>query len=647
MLATAAVLLLAGIATGQSSGNTFDLASPDGRIRVQVGVAEDVTRTVFVGETRVLAPSPLSMDLGGGRILGREPVVERSDTRSIRRTIRPVIRVKTAEILDHFNELTLSFKGGYGVIFRAYDDGVAYRFFTKLEEEIRVASEEVVFDFGRNHHIYFPEEKSLVTHSERIYLHVPLAEIGPDRFCSLPALVDLEKGVKVLLTEADLIDYPGLFLRGSGSPSLHGKFPGVVLECGMKGDRNPMVKRRGDHIAVTRGERSFPWRVMIITESDADLVRSQMVYKLARPLQLQDTSWIKPGKVAWDWYNANNVHGVDFRAGVNTRTYKYYIDFAAAHGIEYVILDEGWYVLGDLLKTAPDMDLPEIFRHARKKKVGLILWVVWKTLEDQLHEAMDQFRKWGAVGIKVDFMQRDDQWMVNYYERIARIAADNKMVVDFHGSYKPAGLRRAFPNVLTREGVKGLENNKWCDLITPEHNVTLPFIRMVAGPMDYTPGSMTNARKKNFKPLFTRPMSQGTRCHQLAMYVVFESPLQMLADSPSMYLREKECLEFLSAVPTVWDDTKVLDGRVGDYILLARKSGEDWYVGAMTDWTARELTLDFSFLGPGTHDIVMYRDGVNADRYGNDYRKHTGKISRRDRMKIRLAPGGGWAARIR
>ena len=372
-----------------------------------------------------------------------------------------------------------------------------------------------------------------------------------------------------------------------------------------------------------------------------------MVYKLAKPLQLTDTSWIKPGKVAWDWWNANNVYGVDFRAGINTETYKYYIDFAAKYGLEYIILDEGWYVLGDLMKVVEGMDMEALFRYAKSKNVGIIPWVIWKTLDDQLTEAMDQFEKWGAKGLKVDFMQRDDQWMVNYYDKIAKEGAKRHMLIDFHGSFKPTGLRRAYPNVITREGVRGLENCKWGTAANPEYNVTIPFIRMVAGPMDYTPGAMINAQKRDFQAIFNRPMSLGTRCHQLAMYVVYESPLQMLADSPSNYLKEPECMEFLAKVPTVWDETKVLDAKVADYLLIARKSGSEWYVGAMTDWTGRELTVDFSFLGPGQHSIEIYKDGINADRHGNDYKKETSKVSASDTMKIKLAPGGGWAAIIR
>ena len=340
------------------------------------------------------------------------------------------------------------------------------------------------------------------------------------------------------------------------------------------------------------------------------------------------------------------MYGVPFRAGVNTDTYKHYIDFAAENGIEYVILDEGWYTLGDLTSVVPQMNMDAIAAHARARNVGLIMWVVWKTFDQQMEASFAQFEKWGVKGIKVDFMQRDDQWMVNFYERVAQAAADRRMLVNFHGAYKPTGLYRTYPNVLTSEGVIGLEHNKWSADASPDHNVTFPFIRMMAGPADYTPGGMLNATKADFKPVFNRPMTQGTRCHQLAMYVVYESPMQMLADSPSNYRREPESLAFISAVPTVWHETRVLAAKLGEYILVARRRGREWHVGAMTNWTARELEVDLQFLGPGRWSAEIHRDGANADRAAVDYVRETKDVQPAQKLRIQLAPGGGWVARI-
>jgi alpha-glucosidase len=406
------------------------------------------------------------------------------------------------------------------------------------------------------------------------------------------------------------------------------------------------VEKAG-YMAKTIGQRTFPWRVMVITENDGDLIASQMIFKLSRPSQLKDVSWIKPGKVAWDWWNANNIYGVDFESGVNTETYKYYIDFAARYGIEYIILDEGWYELGDLTRINPDINMDELLAYGRDKNVGIILWVVWKTLWDQMDTAMAMFESWGVKGIKVDFMQRDDQWMVNYYWKIAEEAAERHLLVDFHGSYKPAGLHRAWPNVLTREGVRGLEWSKWSDGASPENALTIPFIRMLAGPLDYTPGAMINATKAQFKPVFDKPMSQGTRCHQLAMYVVFESPLQMLSDAPSNYYKEAECMKFLGPVPTVWDETVVLDAKVGDYVIIARRNGANWFLGAMADWTARDIEIDLSFLSDKDYLAKIYTDGVNAERYAEDFMVGSDRVSKDEKITVHLAPGGGCAAIFR
>ena len=454
-------------------------------------------------------------------------------------------------------------------------------------------------------------------------------------------------GVKIAVAESDVEDYPGLWLRGTSGNGLDSLFPPYPLKETLTGDRDFKVTEAADYIAVTKGTRTYPWRLLGIAERDGDLLTNQLVYLLASPSRVQDTSWIRPGKVAWDWWNANNIYGVDFKSGVNTETYKYFIDFASKYGIEYVVLDEGWYKLGNVLEVVPDINVEELVAYGKQKKVGIILWVVWKTLDDQLEPALNQFEKWGVKGIKVDFMQRDDQKVVNFYHKLSGEAAKRKMLVDYHGAQRSALMTRTWPNLISNEGVRGMEWSKWSADASPEHNVTLPFTRMFLGPMDYTPGAMLNAQKRSFAPVFDRPMALGTRCHQLAMYVVFESPLQMLADNPSNYLREPEAMEFLSAVPSVWDETRVLDGKIGDYVLVARRSGRDWYVGAMTDWTARELEVDFSFLPEGSFKMDAYQDGVNANRFAGDYKKVSGRADRTTRLKLKLAEGGGWAARLR
>jgi alpha-glucosidase len=386
--------------------------------------------------------------------------------------------------------------------------------------------------------------------------------------------------------------------------------------------------------------------VLGIAEHDGDLLTNQLVWLLEDPCRVEDTSWIKPGKVAWDWWNDTNLYGVDFKAGINTQTYKYYIDFASKYGIPYIILDEGWYKLGNVLDVVPEINIPEIVEYGKQKNVGVILWVIWKTLGDQLIPALDQYEKWGVKGIKVDFMQRSDQPLIQYFYRVTQECAKRHLLVDYHGDQKPAVMTRTWPNLISTEGVRGLEWDKWSAETDPKHDVTLPFTRMFLGPMDFTPGAMLNASMRAFRPVFERPMSLGTRCHQLGMYVVYESPLQMLADSPSNYLREPEMMEFLGPVPSVWDDTKVLDGKIAEYVLVARKSGNDWYVGAMTDWTPRDLEIDFSFLPDGNYSMQSFEDGLNADVNASDYKMRKTTVSKATKMRIHLAAGGGWAARI-
>jgi alpha-glucosidase len=537
--------------------------------------------------------------------------------------------------------------GGYAVDFRAYTEGAAYRFETSLPQpEVKIYAEEMNLHFPGNFVVYYPTEESFFSHNERKYLPQHVADIAPEFIATLPAVIEADAGVKVAVAESDLEEYPGLWLRGTSGNALAATFPPYPLKEKLDNDRDFRVVESADYIAVTKGTRTFPWRILGIAKKDADLLTNQLTWLLAKPSQLQDTSWIKPGKVAWDWWNFNNVYNVDFKAGVNTQTYKYYIDFAAKYQIPYIILDEGWYKLGNALEVVPEINMEELTAYAKQKNVGVILWVIWKTLDDQLEPALDQYAKWGVKGIKVDFMQRSDQLLINYYHRVSRETAKRKMLVDFHGDQKPATMTRTWPNLISTEGVRGMEWSKWSAETDPDHDVTLPFTRMFLGPMDYTPGAMLNAQKNSFSPIFRRPMSQGTRCHQLAMYVVFESPLQMLSDSPSNYLREPEIMDFLGPVPSEWDETKVLDGRIAQYVAVARRYGKDWYVGAMTNWSPRELELDFSFLPEGNFNMESFQDGANADRMGSDYKTVKAQVNRETKLKIALAPGGGWAARI-
>jgi alpha-glucosidase len=646
-LALLASLALWGTPPPQPSP-VYRLSSPNGRIAVAVRAAPDLSYELLFEGKPLLVGATLALDVDHVR-LGAAAKITGSKRTSVDRKLAPPVRLKSETLVDRYNELRLDCAGGYAVVFRAYDEGMAYRFETALANaQVKVYGEEAVFPFtAADTHAYFPNEgKTFFSHNEQSYDRVRVSDIPVGDVASLPVVVATVAGPKLAIAESDIESYPGLWLRSTGGPALVAAFPPYPLEEKATKDRDVKVVRAADFIAVTTGTRAFPWRLVAVAATDADLVTNSLVYLLQRPSQVADTSWIKPGKVPWDWWNDRNLAGVPFKPGINTDTYKFFIDFAARFGIEYVILDEGWYKTGNLLQVSPGIDMPQLLAYARAKNVGIILWAVWKTLADQMEPALAQFEKWGIKGLKVDFMQRDDQPVIDFYHRVAREAAQRKMLVDFHGGQRPALMTRTWPNIISTEGVKGLEHVKWSNAPDPEHDVTLPFTRMFLGPMDFTPGAMLNTDKANFKIVFKRPMSLGTRCHQLAMYVVYESPLQMLADSPTSYLAELDTMEFLRGVPTVWDETRVLDARIGDYIVVARRRGMDWFVGAMTDWTPRELDVDLSFLGGGRWTMTAFADGPDADRAATSYRRASQDVGKATRLKVKLAPGGGWAARV-
>jgi alpha-glucosidase len=642
------ILLIAFLAsTTLIAQSSYDLKSPDNRIEVRIRTSGQLRYDVLLRGNVLLENSTLSLDVEHKK-LGVQPKVTGAKQRSNDQMVEPVVRQKFAKIRDHYNELRLTLDGGYAVTFRAYDEGVAYRFETTLpDKQVKIYGEEGNFNFPSNFIVYYPQEDTFYSHNERKYLPQHLSEVLPAFIATLPAVIDVGRGAKLAIAESDLSDYPGLWLEGAAPQfGLKATFPPYPLKEQQTSDRDYKVTEAADYIAVTSGTRTFPWRVLGIADRDGDLITNQLVYLLEDPSKLQDTSWIKPGKVAWDWWNDWNIDGVDFHAGINTKTYEYYVDFAAKYGIPYIILDDGWYKLGNLLEVTPELNMDELVAYAKQKNVGLILWTSWKTLDDQLVPALNQFEKWGIKGIKVDFMQRSDQIMINYFDKVCREAAKRHMLVDFHGAQKPAVMTRTWPNLINTEGVRGMEWSKWSRESEPAHNVSLPFTRMFLGPLDFTPGAMRNATRETFAPIMSQPMAMGTRCQQLAMYVVYEAPLQMLSDSPSNYLREPETMEFLAAVPTVWDESRVLDAKMSEYVLLARRNGNDWYMGGMTDWTSRDLEVDFSFLPEGNFTLDSYEDGVNADRNASDYKKMTRQVSKTTKLKIHLAPGGGWAARI-
>ena len=637
----------------------FTISSPDGNLQLRVDAGKKLEWSITHQSQTIITPSSISLTLQTGEVLGANPRIRTPLTVGAKfekfNDKITALNYKKDIVGDTYNQLTLNCKGDYGVIFRLYNDGMAYRFFTKKKDSIVIRSEEANFNFTGDDSAYIPysndphNKDKYQCSFENTYQHIKLSQFVKDTVAFAPVLVELANNKKAVITEADLEEYPGMFLTNGKTPNgLSGEFAPYVL-ADLQNERNPvqaLVTKRAGYIAKTNGTRNFPWRVVIISTTDKDLLNNDMVYRLASPSRVQDASWIKPGKVAWDWWNDWNVSRVDFRAGINTATYKYYADFASANHIEYILLDEGWSNDRDIMQIVPEIDLQQIIDYAKQKNVGVWLWMGSYPLDQKMEEAFSKYSKMGVKGFKIDFMDRDDQNMVQYYYRVAKTAADHHIMVDFHGAYKPTGLQRTYPNIVNVEGVHGMEQLKWSNPDMPKFDVSIPFIRMVAGFMDYTPGAMRNANKQTFRPNYSMPMSQGTRCHQLAMYIMYEAPFEMLSDNPTAYMQEQESVNFISSIPTTFSETIALDGKVSEYAAVTRRKGETWYVAAMTNWNARDIILDLSFLKQGNYEAEIFKDGVNADRDATDYKREIVKLSPGQKFNVHLSGGGGWAARI-
>jgi len=662
LLLTIALFVISGI-SAQTSQN---ISSPNQKLKLKVDMSGDIIRYSISDERGViLNPSEISMEMMSGEVLGSNPLksIRKGSRKSVDRMVASPLYRKDS-IRDRYNELTLGYKQ-YKLVFRIYDNGVAYRFETFFKDSITVKNEKASLNFPSGDlRAYIPyvsrqpkegEDFSVQfgTSFENTYAHIPLDSMDAKRIAFLPMLVELPEGRKVAVTESDLHDYPGMYLQHDGGNSLKAVFAPrpKTWEQGGHNNLQYVVKTRENYLAKTAGARTFPWRVIAISREDKELVDNDLVYLLAEPSKVDDISWLKPGKVAWDWWNNWNIWGVDFKSGINNETYKYYIDFAAKSGIEYVILDEGWAVNGkaDLFQVIPEIDLPMLVKYASSKGVGIVLWAGYAAMDKEMEKVCKHYADMGVKGFKVDFMDRDDQIVVNFYERMAATAAKYHLFIDFHGAYKPTGLSRTYPNVLNYEGVFGLEQCKWVssdvDMVTYE--TTIPFIRMLAGPMDFTQGAMDNAAKWCYFPSWNDPMSQGTRCRQLAEYVIFDAPFAMLCDAPTAYMEEPECTEFIAKVPTVWDETRVLDGKVGEYVVTAKRKGNTWYIGAITDWERRTIEIDLHTLGIQSGKATLFIDGPNAHRKGVDYQKKIIDVPANGKLNVELAPAGGAAIFVR
>lgn len=653
-LAILSLLLLIGNASFAAKEKKYVLSSPDGTLKVEISAGNELAYQVMHGNDTILSHSNIGLVLENGTIVGKTPRITGERRRKIKDNIEsPFYRFK--EFVATGNELDLKLKGGFGIIFRAYNEGVAYRFYTTQSSDIIIKEEQAEFNFKEDYTAYLPyttnDKKPMAMAYQNVYDIIPLSKAQP-KLAFLPVTVDCGS-VKLTLLESDLEAYPGMFVQ-----SQQGKYglKGVFAPYPAKTDFYPWRKQEyvtetTDFISRSRGSRSYPWRVLAITEKDTDMPVNNLVYALASPNRIGDTSWIKTGKVAWDWWNDWNLKGVPFKAGINMDTYKYYIDFASRNGLEFIVLDEGWYdpKSGDVLTVIPELDLTELIAYGKSKGVEIVLWTVFNVLDSQLEAACKKYADMGIKGFKVDFLDRDDQTAVEMVYRIAEMTARYKLTLDLHGIYKPTGINRTYPHIINFESVFGMEEVKWTDIKNnmPLYDVTFPYIRMMAGPVDYTPGAMRNATKADWRAMYYTPASMGTRCHQLAAYIVHDSPFTMLCDAPTNYLNEQECVDFIASLPVEVDSTFIASGELGKYIVTVRKKDVNWYIGGMTNWDERDVQLDFSFLPEGmSYTAVLFKDGVNANKQAEDYRKETIRIDKDSRLTLHLASGGGFAMKL-
>lgn len=619
--------------------------SPDKQTCVIVTLADKIYYDVVSHNDTLLKQSLVGMQLRN-KTLGDNPVLMKKKVRNIEETLTPLFPLKYSQVENNYTLLSLDMKGDYAVDFRIYNDGVAFRMRTSMHGEIEVIQENTVFQLAENCNLLLQQPGGFKTGCEEYYSLVNSnAWKREERMSELPILI-MGQEYKILLSEFDLYSYPGLFLRGNADNSLSAIHPMNPLEYEDDGDRRQRILKEADYIAKTQGTRTFPWRYMLITREDGRLAENTMPMRLAGKCSLDDTEWIKPGQTCWDWLNGI-PYGADvtFQGGINLDTYKYFVDFASRNGIPYILMDEGWALsTNDPYRTNPNVNLPELIRYAKSKNVGIFVWLPWLTVEHNM-DLFQKFEEWGIVGTKIDFMDRQDQWMVDFYERVAKKAAEHHIMIDFHGAFHPSGLEYRYPNVLTYEGVRGMEFNGGC---RPNNSIWFPFLRGAIGPMDYTPGPMIC-----YQPEYhhgNRPFCSGvgTKVYHLAAFVMFESHLQMLMDNPSRYDMWPDCRDFITSVPVNWDETRVLVAEAGQYIVMAKRRGDKWFIGGITNDNQRELEVTLNFLPEGKElQMTSFVDGVNASRMAMDYRMERRTVNNTTKLTIKMARNGGFAAAIK
>jgi len=642
------ILLLSGSAVQlQAQSKPIDLASPNGDIKVAISLSDKIYYTVSAGGKDLLTKNHLALNLSDG-VLGANPKLTGIKKLKGDETIKPYIALKFSTVKSVYNSLVLSFKGDYSVEFRAFDDGVAYRFITAKKGDVEVMNEDFSINFADDYLLNLQQANGFKTSYEEAYTHIPASTWGAsDKMSTLPVLIDTKDKYKILISESDLTDYPGMFLKSTGEKGAVSTFPKAPLEFGPDGDRSLKLTKLADYIAKTKGTRSFPWRYLLITKDDKQILENTMTLKLAPKSVIADPSWIKPGQASWEWWNDAAPYGpdVNFVSGYNLETYKYYIDFASKFGVKYIVMDEGWAkTIEDPYTPNPKVDVKELIRYGKTKNVDIVLWLTWLTVHNNMG-LFKTFHEWGIKATKIDFMDRSDQWMVNYYEDVVKEAAKNEIMVDFHGAFKPSGLEYKYPNLISYEGVRGLEQMGGT---SPDNSTYLPFMRNAVGPMDFTPGAMINYQPDVFRAERPNAAAKGTRVNQLAMYVVFESGIQMLCDNPTLYYRNTDCTQFITSVPTTWDETKALVADAGQVAVVAKRKADKWFIGGMTNSKEKSVDINFDFLDKGkTYTMTYFEDGINAGRQAMDYRKKTMQVKAGDKFTIKMVRNGGFAAELK
>lgn len=650
LLITCSLILLTAAGFAQ---RPLLLYSPDSSLRLEIQTTNRIAYTLYAGQQELMHSPAIDLQLGDRRKLSDALSVTKKKYTAVNETVSVPLAYRSRKIPDHYNQLTITLKQPYSLEFRLYDNGMAYRIGMRLPDTVIIKNETASFSIDGGSAAWFahidkrPDQDRFHTSYEGLYKKEILGQIPDTMMTFAPVTLTLPNGYHIALCDANLKDYPGMFLQKT-KDGLQGVFaPYPVKEISTKGEfPQSIVSERADYIARTSGTRMLPWRAVLVAKEDVELPMNDLIYLLGDAPAQKDFSWVRSAKGTDEWITGINLFDVPFKAGINTASYKYYIDFAKRFGFTQIMLDAGWSDYQDLFKLNPDLDMPELLRYGKEKGIKLMLWTLCSTLDKQLDSALAQFNRWGVGSIMTDFMDRDDQPMVNFYHRIASACADHHITVMFHGAYSPKGLNRTWPNVITEEGVLGSEWNIWSELPGPEHNVAIAYTRMLSGPLDYEPGILLNAPKEQFRMVGKNPMSQGTRCQQLAMFVVYDSPLQIFSGNISQGFKEPAFMELLGGIPREWDETRVLQGRIGEFIVTARRNGNDWYIAGLNNNTARDIELPLGFLNISGYTFTLCKDGVNAESYGSDYELQQGTLNNKSKITIHMAPGGGFLLRL-